>query len=161
VLPERGSGRTSRPFPHPGEVATAARHTPSPYGPPTVLVVEDDELARDAIRWTLAYAGYRVLTAPTGRDAVAACWDMTEPVDMVLLDVHLPDVSGVDLCARPRELSPDLPAVVCSSEAGPQEVARLMGLGVRRYYQKPLDPDELLATVEAALRGGGGTTDGP
>jgi DNA-binding response OmpR family regulator len=76
----------------------------------------------------------------------------TEPIDVVLLDVHLPDVSGVNLCARLRELKPDLVVVVCSGEAEPQEVARLLELGVRRYFQKPVEPDELLATVEAALR---------
>jgi DNA-binding response OmpR family regulator len=118
----------------------------------TVLLVEDDEATRLFFAQVLTRHGYRVVTAPTGRDAVAACWDLTEPIDMVLLDVHLPDVSGVDLCARLRERSPDLPVVVCSGEAEPQEVARLLGLGVRRYYQKPVEPDELLATVEATLR---------
>jgi DNA-binding response OmpR family regulator len=49
----------------------------------------------------------------------------------------------------PSQASP-----VCSGEAGPQEVARLLELGVRRYYRKPVEPDELLATVEAALREG-------
>jgi DNA-binding NarL/FixJ family response regulator len=58
----------------------------------------------------------------------------------------------VDLIARLRELSPDLSVVVCSGEAEPQGVARLLELSVRRYYQKPVEPDEMLATVEAALR---------
>ena len=119
---------------------------------PTVLVVEDDELMRDAIARTLAHQGYLVLTAPTGHDAVGMVRNEVGPIDVVLLDVHLPDVSGVDLCARLRELRPDLPVVVCSGKAEPQEVARLLGLGVRRYFQKPIEPDELLATVEAALR---------
>jgi DNA-binding response OmpR family regulator len=121
---------------------------PRPF---TVLLVEDDEATRLYFAQVLSRHGYRVVAAPTGRDAVAACWDTNEPVDMVLLDVRLPDVSGVDLCARLRELSPDLPVVVCSGEAGPQEVARLLELGVRRYYQKPVEPDELLAAVEAAI----------
>jgi DNA-binding response OmpR family regulator len=119
---------------------------------PAVLVVEDDELMRDAMARTLAHEGYLVLTAPTGHDAVGACQVRAEPIDVVLLDVHLPDVSGVDLCAHLRELRPGLPVVVCSGEAEPQEVARLLELGVRRYFQKPIEPDELLATVEAALR---------
>jgi DNA-binding response OmpR family regulator len=117
----------------------------------TVLLVEADEATRLYFAQVLSRHGYCVVTAPTGRDAVAACWDMTEPVDMVLLDVHLPDVSGVELCARLRERNPDLPVVVCSGEASPQEVARLLGLDARRYYQKPVEPDELLATVGAVL----------
>jgi DNA-binding response OmpR family regulator len=119
---------------------------------PTVLLVEDDENTRFALLYTLVHQGYLVLTAPTGHDAVGAVKSATEPIDVVLLDVHLPDVSGVDLCTRLRELKPDLSVVVCSGEAEPQEVTRLLELGVRRYYQKPVEPDELLAAVEAALR---------
>jgi DNA-binding response OmpR family regulator len=70
---------------------------------------------------------------------------------VVILDVNLPDVSGVDLCARLREIASGLALVVCSGEAEPAEVARLLELGVRRYFQKPISPDELLAAVEAAL----------
>jgi two-component system sensor histidine kinase ChiS len=116
-----------------------------------VLLVEDDEFTRLGLAHILAREGYLVLNAPTGHDAIGVVESTTEPIDVVLLDVHLPDVSGVDLCARLRELKPDLSVVVCSGEAEPQEVARLLELGVRRYFQKPIEPDELLATVEAAL----------
>ena len=119
---------------------------------PTVLLVEDDENTRFALRYTFSRQGYMVLSAPTGRAAVGACQDRAEPIDVVLLDVPLADVSGVDLCACLRTLSPSLSVVVCSSEAEPQEVARLLELGVRRYFEKPVEPDELLVTVEAALR---------
>jgi CheY-like chemotaxis protein len=104
---------------------------PRPF---TVLLVEDDEATRLYFAEVLTRHGYLVVSAPTGRDAVAACWDMTEPIDMVLLDVHLPDVSGVDLCARLRDLNPDLPVVVCSGEAEPQEVARLLGPVTQAEY---------------------------
>jgi DNA-binding response OmpR family regulator len=70
---------------------------------------------------------------------------------VVLLDVHLPDVSGISVCARLRELYPRLAVIVCTGEATPEEVAQLLHLGARRYLQKPITPDELLATVEAAL----------
>jgi DNA-binding response OmpR family regulator len=126
--------------------------SPSEGHQPAVLVVEDDELVRDAIARTLSHEGYLVLTAPTGHDAVGLLQGAAEPVDVVLLDVHLPDVSGVDLCARLRELTPGLPVVICSGEAEPGEVARLLELGAGRYFRKPVTPDELLATVEAALR---------
>jgi DNA-binding response OmpR family regulator len=119
---------------------------------PALLVIEDDEDARFALLSTFAHRGFLVLTAPTAHDAIGVVKSAAEPIDVVLLDVHLPDVSGVDLCARLRELNPKLAVIVCSGEAEPQEVARLLGLGVRRYFQKPIEPDELLATVEAALR---------
>jgi DNA-binding response OmpR family regulator len=77
---------------------------------------------------------------------------VSEPIDVVLLDVGLPDVNGVDLCALLRELRPSTSVVVLTGEAEPADVARLLELGVRRYFRKPIEPDELLATVEAAVR---------
>jgi DNA-binding response OmpR family regulator len=131
-------------------------HTAVPRRPenrqPTVLLIEDDEDTRFALAHTFARQGYLVRTAPTGHDAVGIVRGEAAPIDVVLLDVGLPDVSGADLCARLHELRPGLPVVVCSGEATRGEAARLCGLGVRRYFQKPIEPDELLATVEAALR---------
>jgi DNA-binding response OmpR family regulator len=118
---------------------------------PTVLLVEDDEPTRDAMMAILVREGYLVLTAESGRDALSLLKAPLSPIDVVLLDVHLPDISGIDLCARIRALQPGLPIVVCSGEAEPGEVAKLLELGVHRYFQKPMSLDELLATVEAAL----------
>jgi DNA-binding response OmpR family regulator len=118
---------------------------------PTVLLVEDDEDTRFGLARTLAREGYLALSAPTGHDAVGVVRGEAAPLDAVLLDVDLPDVSGVDLCARLRELRPDLPVVVCSGHATGADVARLLQLGVLCYFQKPVAPAELLATVGAAV----------
>jgi DNA-binding response OmpR family regulator len=113
--------------------------------------VEDDEDTRFGLARTLARVGYLALSAPTGHDAVGVVRSEMAPLDAVLLDVDLPDVSGVDLCARLRELRPDLPVVVCSGHATGDEVARLLRMGVLCYFQKPVAPAELLATVAAAV----------
>jgi len=118
---------------------------------PTVLVVEDDEIARNTMAKVLVREGYLVLTAATGHDAMGMLRTPLSPIDVVVLDVHLPDVSGIDLCARIRQLHPSLPIVVCTGEARPDEGAQLLSLGVSRYFLKPMSVDELLATVEAAL----------
>ncbi len=118
---------------------------------PTVLVVEDDEPVRFGMTTLLAQEGYLVLTAANGHDALATLRQPLSAIDVVVLDVHLPDVSGIDLCARLRELYPRLPVIVCTGEATPEEVAQLLHLGAHRYLQKPVSADELLATVEAAL----------
>jgi DNA-binding response OmpR family regulator len=123
-----------------------------PPRPPTVLLAEDDEATRLFFAQVLTRHGHLVVSAPTGRDAIAACRDRAEPIDVVLLDVHLPDMSGVDLCARLGEMRSDLQVVVCSGEATRGEAVRLHGMGVLRFLRKPVGPDELLATVEAALR---------
>jgi DNA-binding response OmpR family regulator len=120
---------------------------------PTVLVVEDDEDTRLAMMQVLVREGYLVLGAETGHDAVGIMHEPLAPIDVALLDVHLPDVNGTELCARLRELAPELPVVVCSGEAEPEEVAALVRLGATRYLRKPVAVDELLATVEAALPG--------
>jgi DNA-binding response OmpR family regulator len=118
---------------------------------PTVLLVEDDELVRDAMTRILVREGYLVLTAACGHDAIGLLKTPLSPIDVVLLDVHLPDVNGIDLCARLREMHPKLPVVVCTGEADPDEAAELFRLGVHRYFCKPIGVEELLATVEAAL----------
>jgi DNA-binding response OmpR family regulator len=99
----------------------------------------------------LAKEGYLVLTAENCHDALSILREPLSPIDVVLLDVHLPDLSGIDLCARVRKLYPKVPVVVCTGEADPQEAARLLELGVHRYFRKPVAVDELLSTVEAAL----------
>jgi DNA-binding response OmpR family regulator len=118
-----------------------------------VLLVEDDENTRFALARTLAQAGYLVLTAPTGHDAVGIVQTEVGPIDVVVLDVLLPDVSGVDLCVRLRDLMPALAVVVCSGEAWQDEVARLREMGVLRgYLRKPVTPAELVVAVAEALR---------
>jgi DNA-binding response OmpR family regulator len=119
---------------------------------PTILLVEDDETTRDAMAAVLVREGYLVLTAGSGHDAISILHAPLSTIDVILLDVHLPDINGTDLCARVRQLQPDIPVIVCSGEAEPLEVAELLRLGVRRYFQKPMAIDELLATVEANLR---------
>jgi DNA-binding response OmpR family regulator len=122
-----------------------------PKGQPTVLVVEDDEATRFLMTRILVSEGYLALTAETGHDALECLRQPLSKINVVILDVHLPDVSGIDLCARIRQLEPNLPVVVCTGEADTAEAARLLELGVRRYFRKPIAADELLASVEAAL----------
>jgi DNA-binding response OmpR family regulator len=118
---------------------------------PTVLVVEDDDAVRFSMTALLAQEGYLVLGAASAHDGLANLRQPLSTIDVVVLDVHLPDASGIDLCARLRELYPNLPVIVCTGEATPDEVAQLLRLGAHRYLQKPVSADELLATVEAAL----------
>jgi DNA-binding response OmpR family regulator len=118
---------------------------------PTVLVVEDDEPTRDAMALLLFNEGYLVSTATTCRDALGLLRNPLSRIDVVVLDVHLPDLSGVDLCKRIKGLYPALPVIVCSGEATPHEAGQLLALGVRRYFQKPVSMQELLAVVESAL----------
>jgi two-component system OmpR family response regulator/two-component system response regulator MprA len=99
----------------------------------------------------LAREGYLVLSAATGHDGLETLRRPLSAIDVAILDVRLPDCSGVDLCERLRERYPRLPVIICTGEASPEEAARLLQLGAHRYLCKPISPDELLDTVEAAL----------
>lgn len=122
---------------------------PSPQ--PTVLVVEDDDLILDAMTRMLVREGFLVLTAASGHDAIGMLRTPLQPINVIVLDVNLPDVSGIDLCARIRELQPDLPVVVCTGNTNPSDLAELLRMGVRRCFSKPVPMADLLASVEAAL----------
>jgi DNA-binding response OmpR family regulator len=118
---------------------------------PTVLLVEDDESTRLAMASWLAGEGFLVLTAANGHEAAGHLEKPLDSIDVAVLDVGLPDVDGVALCQRLRELYPALPVLVCTGGATPDEAVRLLELGACRYFRKPVNPDELLSAVEAAL----------
>ncbi len=121
---------------------------------PTVLLVEDDELVSDAVTRILVREGYLVLTAATGHDAIGLLKTPATPIDLVVLDIGLPDVSGADLCARFREFFPHLPVLVCTGAAGPEEIRELQTLGITRFFAKPIAIDVLVEGVRAALGDG-------
>jgi DNA-binding response OmpR family regulator len=126
--------------------------TPATLTPqPTVLVVEDDDLILDAMTRMLVREGYLVLTAASGHDAIGMLRTPLQPINVIVLDVNLPDVSGIDLCARIRELQPELPVVVCTGTTNPADLAELLRMGVRHCFHKPVAMADLLASVEAAL----------
>jgi DNA-binding response OmpR family regulator len=124
--------------------------TANPQGrQPTLLLIEDDELVRDAMTQLFVREGYLVLTAATGHDAMGILRIPETPVDVVLLDVELPDVSGVDLCVRIRQIFPKLPVVVCTGAANPEEIKALRRLGVAHFFSKPVALSDLAAAVRS------------
>jgi len=118
---------------------------------PTLLLVEDDELVRDAMTRLFVREGYLVLTASTGHDAIGVLRTPSSPIDVVLLDIGLPDVSGADLCARLRQFFPNLPVVVCTGAASQEEADELRRLGITRFFCKPIAMSELVAAVRSAV----------
>lgn len=119
--------------------------------PASLLLVDDDEAKRYVLATWLRRAGHVVTEAGTGQEALAA----VAAADLVLLDVHLPDMSGVEVCRKiksdPRTAA--IPVIQVSATA--VEVAdRAHGLsqGADAYLVEPTEPEELLATVTAALR---------
>jgi DNA-binding response OmpR family regulator len=114
-----------------------------------VLVVDDEEAIRDAVCYALRSEGYDVAGAATGEDAVdaarAAQWDL------IVLDVMLPGVSGIEVCRRLRADS-DVPILLLTARDA--EVDRVLGLesGADDYVVKPFSTPELMSRVRAILR---------
>ncbi len=117
----------------------------------TVLVVEDDDPTRQAMQSWLKGHGFAVLAAGSGREAAAYLDGAAGPIDVAVLDVGLPDMDGVYLCDVLHGLHPALPVVVCSGAATPLDEGSPTRLGARRFLRKPVDPQELVATVMATL----------
>jgi two-component system phosphate regulon response regulator PhoB len=117
-----------------------------------VLVVEDEADISDSLAYALRASGYTVLVADRGKSALEAL-DTFLP-DLVLLDLMLPDMSGIDICRRLRtSKSPNQPAVIILS-ARAQEVDRVVGfeIGADDYVAKPFSVRELMLRIEARLK---------
>ncbi|MBW0106871.1 response regulator transcription factor [Pseudonocardia sp. KRD291] len=113
-----------------------------------VLLVEDDDVLGDALRRTLAAAGYTARRVGSGAEALTALAD--EP-DVVLLDMGLPDRDGLGVCREIRERS-RVPILAITGRG--DVAARVQGLrsGADDYLVKPVSTEELLARIEAVLR---------
>jgi DNA-binding response OmpR family regulator len=116
-----------------------------------VLVVDDEARIRAVLRAYLEADGFAVTEAATGEQALAGALDATDPPVLVLLDVGLPDVDGLEVLRRVRQRSP-VPVILVTARA--EEVDKLVGLGVGAddYVTKPFSPREVVARVRAVLR---------
>jgi DNA-binding NtrC family response regulator len=119
-------------------------------GPNAILVVEDDASARQACRILLEDAGYRVQVASTAQDAVQLL-EQRRYFDLVLTDLRMPGMSGLDLLAHVNESHPGLPVAMMTAHGSSQQEADAFARGVRAFIPKPFTEEELLAAVEGAI----------
>ena len=117
---------------------------------PTILIVDDEPPIRKLLRMGLATQGYAIAEAPNA--AVALDVLGRGPVDLILLDLGLPDMRGHDLLRAIRASHPDLPVVVLSSRDDERGKVEALDLGADDYVTKPFGMAELLARLRAALR---------
>ncbi|MCI0477253.1 MAG: response regulator, partial [Anaerolineales bacterium] len=116
---------------------------------PTVLIVDDDEGIRRTLEMILQKKNYRAFTAPDGKTALILA--RQHEFNLALLDIRLPDVSGADLLAQLKAVQPDLEALIITGNATLESAIQALANGAYRYFIKPLNPDELLVTLEQAL----------
>jgi DNA-binding response OmpR family regulator len=118
--------------------------------PNHILLVDDDPLLRRSVAFSLERAGYRVTTAANAEEALAIA--ERDPPDLVLLDISLPGMDGLDALRRFRE-RPHAPPIIFLT-ARRRELEQVLGLelGADDYITKPFDKDVLLAHIKAVLR---------
>jgi two-component system KDP operon response regulator KdpE len=117
--------------------------------PARILLVDDEVSIQRTMTLLLRSRGYEVEVAATGRDALAVMEG--EQPDLIVLDLGLPDLDGLDVCRRVRERS-EVPIVVLSARGAETDKVAALDLGADDYVTKPFGPEELLARVRAALR---------
>lgn len=119
---------------------------------PTILVIEDDQDIIDVVRYNLEREGFRVLEATDGERGLETT--LRSKPDLVLLDLMLPGVDGLEVCRRLRE-HPEargLPVVIITAKGEEADVVVGLEMGADDYLPKPFSPRELVARIRAVLR---------
>jgi two-component system KDP operon response regulator KdpE len=114
-----------------------------------ILLVDDEVSIQRAVAILLESRGYHVDVAGTGAAALRMADD--QPPDLVVLDLGLPDLDGMEVCRRLRQIS-KTPIIVLSARAGEAEKVNALELGADDYVTKPFGPEELVARIRVALR---------
>ena len=121
-----------------------------------ILIAEDDAIIADGLSRSLRQGGYAVDWAPNGVDAEAAL--LTVTYDLLILDLGLPKLSGLDVLKRLRSRNNQLPVLILTALDGTGDRVKGLGLGADDYMVKPFELAELEARVRALTRRSSGTT---
>lgn len=119
-----------------------------------VLVVDDEADVRKAVSLALTKSGYQVIEADDGKKAVEVISSDDNPlmVDMIICDIRMPNVNGVEAIAYFRRQYPALPIIVLTGFPDVQLATSLLKQGVADYVVKPVERDKLVAAVESAMK---------
>ena len=117
--------------------------------PRTILAIDDDDSLRRVVEYNLAEEGYRVITAADGPSGLEAY--QREAVDVVLTDIRMPGMEGIELLARLKSMQPELPVIMLTAFGTIDSAVEAMRLGAFDYLTKPFSRDQLRASVRKAL----------
>jgi two-component system, cell cycle sensor histidine kinase and response regulator CckA len=120
-------------------------------GTETILLVEDEELVRNLIREILVDAGYRVLDAPNGKEALAICESYPDPIDLMLTDVVMPGMSGVELKKEVMIVRPDIKVLLMSGYTDESLAAEGKLNTEGTFIEKPFAPDSITRKIREVL----------
>lgn len=121
--------------------------------PRKILIIDDDEPVRSALRSRFEGEGFEVITAENGCQGLGAA--KQENPNLIILDLAMPDIDGLAVLDDLRNdiITWDIPVVVLSARADPESQERSRQLGVRRFFQKPLSPRILARAIKDLLNG--------
>jgi two-component system, chemotaxis family, chemotaxis protein CheY len=128
-------------------------HTKDTPGKGRVMVIDDEENIRKLVRMTLAKAGYDVVEAENGEDAVRVIRDSDNQlmVDVITCDIRMPKVNGIEAIAYFRQQFPSIPIIVITGFPETDMAVSLLKQGVVDYVPKPVDGEKLLSVVAKAM----------
>ena len=116
---------------------------------PAILVIDDDVGTRETLHWALSHCGYSVMTAATGTDAIRIA--QAGPPDLMLIDLRLPDIPGVDVVRTLQQQAFKVPFVLFSAFLTTAVTVDAMRLGAIDVLEKPIDIDDVVAVVCSAV----------
>ena len=138
----------NRPSRHESQMVNQSQN-PSPANEATVLVIEDDPSVSQLMQLYLIHDGYNVLEAKDGETGLQLATER-DPA-LILLDLNLPKMDGIDICRRVRQTS-DVPIIMVTARVEEEDRLDGLDLGADDYVSKPFSPRELMARVRAVLR---------
>lgn len=115
-----------------------------------ILVVDDDDKIISLLRRSLAFEGYAVATAKSGKEALDTL--LERDIDLLVLDIMMPEVDGFEVCSRVRESGSSIPILMLTAKDEVTDRVRGLDLGADDYMVKPFALEELLARIRALLR---------
>ena len=114
-----------------------------------ILVVDDEAIVRESCKLALTDAGYAVRTVASGRDAIQAC--RAEPFDVMLADLRMPDMDGLEVARIVANEFPEVRVVIITGYPSKASAEQAANLGIFDYLEKPLNPDRLSEATAAVL----------
>jgi CheY-like chemotaxis protein len=147
-LVERADGPAERIMtnPRPQELPKVTIHNK-----PSILVVDDEQVALTLVTRILTEADFQVTTAQSGFECLDHFRQQPFQFDLVLLDLTMPFMDGEETFHRLRELRPDVPVVMCTGFIQHERLQRLLSEGLSGFLRKPLAPDEIISHIRSTL----------
>lgn len=115
-----------------------------------ILIIEDDKAIQNLLKIALRQENHRVAVVSSAREGID--YTIKNVVDLILLDLGLPDMDGINVVMTIREFNKKIPIIVVSARDGEEEKIKCLDAGVNDYVQKPFSSAELMARIRAALR---------